>query len=477
MDLKSLVTANANERWLILANFLRQVGMQGAYFLGILGYAAYGFGGIATIVMTIMLIVNIANMVGSIIGGAIVDRIGPRKTILYSSIAVVLISLSALLTQGNVTAFAVFVAFFGLSTTILNTAFSSFAPYLEKGKVGLRRVNSFLTIGAFIATVIGPAIGAIATGIFPVYSVFIILAVVTAAAALITIKVHEVYAPHLESEDDDDVQHETEKPNAEQDVVAASEALAQAHGIQLTDPVRVTETSITPGTALAGRDLTKRQVKEKANPFKEAMEGWHIIRQSRSLRYYLMVAVAMIFGFGAFDALEPIFFQQVLAVDISVLGWIYALAGVGLIIGVVALALFPIKWVNSRLLIWVLIICGFGAVAYVATTNLWIVAVGQLITGVAFGIFDPLMRTMVQADSPLKAVGRVLGTINMISLGLLLIPLVIAPWLSNLWGVQPVLILAGATPIIFGLLLFPEGRRIDKATASSRNIESLDVLE
>jgi len=476
---KLLATGNVSERWLTLANFVREVGMQAAYWIGIFGYAAFGFGGDATTVMIIMLTVNISQMVGSIIGGGIVDKVGPRKTILWSSIFVATVCLSAIFIQGNLTAFVIFAAFFGVTTTVLNTAYTSFAPYLERGKSGLRRVNSFLTIGTFIAAVVGPVLGAIATERFPVFSVFILMAIVTTVGALIILKVKEKYSPEEANDessdgtDDDLVFGETEYSHA---LELEAEREARQHGIELNDPVRVTSTSIAAGTAVAGRNAPKRRVK-KSSPFGEALEGWNLIRQSRSLRYYLMITIGMIFGFGAFDALEPIYFQQILQVDISMMGWINAIGGIGLIVGVVLLAIFPLRWINARTLIALSVICGIGAIAYIATVNLWWVAAGQLILGFAFGVFDPLMRTMVQADSPLKAVGRVLGTINMITIGLILIPLVLAPWLSDVLGVQQVLIVAGALPIVFGLLLYPSGSRVDKEAAGRRQIEGVDIIE
>jgi MFS family permease len=350
----------------------------------------------------------------------------------------------------------------------------SFAPYLERGKAGLRRVNSYLTIGTFIAAVVGPALGAVATGQFSVYSVFILMGVVTAIGAVVSLKVHEKYSPEDEKGEEKDPAHK--ESTHSQVLEAEAEKLAVERGINLTEPVRPTQTSVTAGTSLAGRNVPKRRVK-KENPFAEALEGWNIIKKSRNLRYYLMVAIAMIFGFGAFDALEPIYFKQILEVDISALGWINAIGGVGLIIGVVLLAVFPLKWINSRLLVFLLLVCGIGSVVYVATFSLWWVAAGQLILGFVFGIFDPLMRTLVQADSPLEAVGRVLGTINMISLGLLLIPLVVAPWLSDLLGVQQVLIIMGALPIVFGVLLFPNAKRLDKDVGDTRQIEGVSALD
>jgi len=469
---------NINEGLLTLANFIRETGIQAAYWLGILGYAAYGFGGNPRIVMTVMLAVNVSQMVGNLIGGNIVDRIGPRRTVLYSSVAVIFMGLCSVFASDEVTTFVIFAGCFSIAITILNTGYTSFAPYLERGKQGLRRVNSFLTTGTFIAAVVGPVVGAIATARFSIVSVFFFMAIVTTIGALIILKVEEKHSPN-----DDDSSDESDLSFGEtkHSRILQEEAEREAHkrGITLTEPVRVTQTSIAAGTALAGRTAPKRRVKE-AKPFSEALEGWSIIRKSRSLRYYLMVFVAMIFGFGAFDALEPVYFKQVLQVDISAFGWVNAVGGIGLIVGVALLAAFPLKWVNARLLIALLAICGVGAVVYIGTLQLVWVAVGQLILGFAFGVFDPLMRTMVQADSPLEAVGRVLGTINMIGLGILLIPLVAAPWLADLLGVQQVLILMGALPLIFAILLYPSGKRLDKeatADGSRRQIESIDVIE
>ena len=463
MNIKDYLSVDRNEGWLMLANFIRETGAAAAYLIGIFGYAAYGFGGEPATVMYIMLVINIAIMVGNFIGGGLVDKIGPRKTILFSSITVVLVSFTALMIEGDLTAFLIFTGVYGICITVLSSGYLSFAPYLEKGKEGLRRVNSFLTMGTFIAAIVGAAVGAVIAEQFSVYAVFILLAVVTAIAALVTLRVREKYSP------DDEENEGTEK----EDEVAK---LAEEHDLSLTEPIRPVGTSVAAGNVLVGRTAEKRRVK-KENPFGEAIEGWRIIRNSRTLKYYLAVAIAIVFGFGAFDALEPLYFKQILQVDISAIGWVNAVGGFGMIIGIALLATFPPKWISSRLLIFLMVLCGVGSVIYVATLSLVWVAVGNLILSFVFGIFDPLLRTLVQADTPLEAVGRVLGTINMIVIGLLLIPLVISPWLADLFGVQQVLILMGALPIAFAALLYPSGRKLDKDVAGSRKIEGVDIFE
>ena len=466
MNIKDYLSVDRNEGWLMLANFIRETGAAAAYIIGIFGYAAYGFGGEPATVMYIMLVINIAIMVGNFIGGGLVDKIGPRKTILFSSITVVFVSFTALMIEGDLTAFLIFTGVYGICITVLSSGYLSFAPYLEKGKEGLRRVNSFLTMGTFIALIVGSGLGALIAEQFSVYSVFILLAIVTAVAALVILRVKEKYSP--------DDENDEESAIATVDIEVAR--LAEEHKLKLTEPIRPVGTSVAAGNVLVGRTAEKRKVK-KENPFGEAIEGWRIIRSSRTLKYYLAVAIAIVFGFGAFDALEPLYFKQVLQVDISAIGWVNAVGGFGLIIGVALLAAFPPKWINSRLLIFLMLVCGVGSVIYVATLSLVWVAVGNFVLSFVFGIFDPLLRTLVQADTPLEAVGRVLGTINMIVIGLLLIPLVISPWLANLFGVQQVLILMGALPIVFAALLYPSGRKLDRETAGSRQIESVDIFE
>ena len=463
MNIKDYLSVDRNEGWLMLANFIRETGAAAAYLIGIFGYAAYGFGGNPATVMYIMLVINIAIMVGNFIGGGLVDKIGPRKTILFSSITVVLVSFTALMIEGDLTSFLIFTGVYGICITVLSSGYLSFAPYLEKGKEGLRRVNSFLTMGTFIAAIVGAAVGAVIAEQFSVYAVFILLAVVTAIAALVTLRVKEKYSP------DDEENEGTEKEGE----VAK---IAEEHDLSLTEPIRPVGTSVAAGNVLVGRTAEKRRVK-KENPFGEAIEGWRIIRNSRTLKYYLAVAIAIVFGFGAFDALEPLYFKQILQVDISAIGWVNAVGGFGMIIGIALLATFPPKWISSRLLIFLMVLCGVGSVIYVATLSLVWVAVGNLILSFVFGIFDPLLRTLVQADTPLEAVGRVLGTINIIVIGLLLIPLVISPWLAELLGVQQVLILMGALPIAFAALLYPSGRKLDREAAGSRQIEGVDIFE
>ena len=469
MNIKDYLSLDRNERRLMLANFIRETGAAAAYIIGIFGYAAYGFGGDPATVMYIMLVINVAIMVGNFIGGGLVDRIGPRKTVLFSSITVVLVSFTALMIEGDLTAFLIFTGVYGICITVLSSGYLSFAPYLEKGKEGLRRVNSFLTMGTFIALIVGSGVGAVIAEQFSVYSVFILLAVVTAMAALVMLRVQEKYSPDDEGEEE-----------SEESVIATVDTevarLAEEHKLKLTEPIRPVGTSVAAGNVLVGRTAEKRRVK-KESPFGEAIEGWRIIRSSRTLKYYLAVAIAIVFGFGAFDALESLYFKQVLQVDIYAIGWVHAIGGLGLIIGVALLTTFPTKWISSRLLIFLMLLCGVGSVIYVATLSLVWVAVGNFILSFVFGIFDPLLRTLVQADTPLEAVGRVLGTINMIVVGLLLIPLVISPWLSDLFGVQQVLILMGALPIAFAALLYPSGRKLDREAAGSRKIEGVDIFE
>ena len=53
----------------------------------------------------------------------------------------------------------------------------------------------------------------------------------------------------------------------------------------------------------------------------------------RTLRYVILAGTAVWFGFGAFSALEPLFFRDVVGVGVEWIGWMNTAFSVGLISG------------------------------------------------------------------------------------------------------------------------------------------------
>ena len=416
MNFKVLARATINERWLMLANLISEMGLASVFFVGFAGYAAYGFDGDARLVALVMFTLHFSAMLGAAVGGIVVDRVGPRKTVLIAGAIMFAACIFGQFVDNRFYLFLAFAAAFGFTAAMIRMGYASFAPYLERNKSGLQKVNALITIGAYSAMIFGPALGGLITSQLPTPRVFLLtLTLIPISLILIALRVREEYTPKR-------------KPKEEQ------------------------------GT-----------------PLREFFEGAAVIKRSRSLRFYLLAAIAMIFSFGAFDALESVFFKTVLQVEVHWLGWMGALIGLGLVLGALTLSILPGKMVSARLLLLLMVLNGIGSIIYVATHNMVILGIGNFITGFALGAFMPMIRTLIQADSPLESAGRVWGTVDMMRIGLLTLPLAASPFVADLFlGVQNTLIAAGALTVVLALILAPMGLKVDARKKDQRLITQVD---
>ncbi|MEY8436943.1 hypothetical protein AAK967_04260 [Atopobiaceae bacterium 24-176] len=76
---------------------------------------------------------------------------------------------------------------------------------------------------------------------------------------------------------------------------------------------------------------------------------------------------------------------------------------------------------------------------------------GRAVLGVGWGLFEPLLNLVVQRDAPEGAVGRVMGVLQMGQRSSGVLPLLAAPFLAQVFGVQPVLVVAGVVATVAGL--------------------------
>ena len=423
-----------NEGRLIAASVFMCMAVDTAYFVGFVGYAAYGLNGNASLIAFTMAVLSVFFMFGNLLGGIIVDRIGPRRTAIYSNIALIVLCIAAQFIGTNFTLFILLGSLFGLVGATQQCAFASFAPYLFRDREGIRRINSYKTTAGFLSTIVGSLLGAFIVSVFAKLHLFLFVAALALVSTAIVYFVYERYSPH---EDDDD-------------------------GTELAE---LTETAQTAETAKL-TNLASTAPRKKPHPIRDALQGWHLIRGSASLRFYLFIAIAMWFSFGAFDALESIYYRDILHMPMAWVGWVNAIIGAGCALGAFALSRIPRKYIRAFLLVALLAFEGASTILYIATKEVLWSAIGAFILGIAYGIVDPLLRTLIQADSPLKAAGRVLGTVDMVRKGFTLIPLAIAPTLAGRFGVQPVLVGASVLTILLAAALYPTSRRLDTATTA-----------
>ena len=394
-----------DERLLVLARFLARMGFESSYFIGILGTVTYVLGSDAWGTATVMLVVNLALATGGMASGVLVDRVGPRRTLAASLALIAVCGLAGQLFEPSIVQMALLAGAIGLLAGFSDTAFRSFPPYLVEGTERLKRLNGLMETATNVAIVFGPMLGALVSSAFPVRCVFVMLALLSTAAAAVTLAAREQLCP-------------------------ADRRLADGQEAN-DDP-----------------DSTGRFWPDLA-------EGLRVTLRSPVLRLICIAGFLGFFAFGAFDALESIFYRDVLLVGVEWMGWLTAVMGVGCVAGSIALVRTPARRVGTRLLLLALFVVGVGSMLYVGTPIVWCAAAGQLVLGFGFGFLVPLQSTLVQRECDLAHVGRVTAVTRVILQSAGIVPLLFAPALASAFGVQPVLFgaacVVAAVPVLMGL--------------------------
>lgn len=290
------------------------------------------------------------------------------------------------------------VALFGLATAPIMTASGSFPPYLTDDPDRIESINSLFEGAGALAFVIGPGAGALLAGRFGIDSVFWLDAILTTIGALLVLPV-------------------------------------------ATPP--------------------KRKSGEQ-HPMRELVDGLALTYRMPSLRYYVLTGTLVWFSFGAFGALEPLFYRDVVGTGVETIGYMNSLFGAGIAFGAWMLTRLPSQVTSARGLAILVALVGAGAGLYVGTTNLVIIGLGSLVWGTVIGAVEPLLRTLMQLDAPEEYVGRVMGTAQVHRHAGEIVPLALAPGLAAAFGVQPVMIGGGFIATVVALASLGFAARIDR---------------
>lgn len=410
-------------RRIVAANFFMMLGMQSVYFIGIIGCATYVLGGGAFESSALVFVMNAALMVGCLAGGPLVDAAGPRHILL-----VVLALLSATGVVGWVLPVSYLVLFalavmIGLTFGAGTTAIDAYPRYFSADAGELARVNGLNQAATGLSVVLGPALAGVISSLAPHQCVFSILAFAPLAALPV------VY-------------------------VTRERLSAAGAGDEAGD-------GATAGDAGdAADELADAPLAAKASRFlNDLAEGARIVFGRADLRVLFIIGFLGFFAYGAFDSLESLFYRDVLRVGSDWMGWLSAISGVGGVVGSLLVLAIPKKRFSTWLLAVTLFVLGVGSVVYTATDNAYVAAAGQLICGVGFGALAPVRTTLVQGRCEPGNVGRVasLMRVGMNSAGT--VPLLVAPALSGVFGVQAVLVSASLLAAVVGAFFMARFRR------------------
>lgn len=386
-----------------LARFISRVGGEAAFFVGIWGKATYEFQATPAQLAVVMGALGVASLVGSLWSGYLVDRFGPRRVLVAFEITFVPAALAVTL-AGNLGQLTILVFLIGLLGAPIYTAVASLGPYLTDDVAELTRINSWLEGAGWAAVIVGPAAGALAVRFLSLDAIFVLDAATSLVGALL----------------------------------------------------------------VAGIRLRPVQRAEGQTGFREEMTaGARFVVSRADLRFVLLAGSSVWLAFGAFSALEPLFYREVLKTGPEALGWVNSLFGVGLVAGTLLVPKLPVFWRTTRGLASVVALNGVGGLIYVGTDRMVVVVAGALVWGAVIGVMVPVYRTILQTRTPHHLTGRVQAASQTMADSLRLVPLLLVPTLAVRYGVQPVLIVNVVLLALLGVSLLPLAHRYETSPTAS----------
>lgn len=383
----------------VAARFISRAGGEAAFFVGVWGKAAYELHATAGQIAVLMAVLAVSGILGTMVAGVLVDRYDPRRVLAGAELFFVPTALAFLLPT-QMWQLTALAALLGFFGSPVMTASASFAPFLTTEDAPIERVNAWIEGAGSLSFVIGPGLGALLAAYVSLDAVFILDALTSLVAVFL------VWGVHL--------------------------------------------------------NRAEREPGRRGRAVEELREGLRYVYGNRALRYPVLIGTAVWLGFGAFGALEPLFYRDVLKVGVEVIGYMNTVFGLGLVGGAWLSTRLPGRTMSARGLAVVSSLVGFGAILYVGTRSLLVVALGALVWGAVIGVADVLLKVLIQSATPDHLMGRAVGAAQMHRQAGELVPLAVAPSLAASFGVQAVLIggglvLAGAAAFSWG-----EARAVDR---------------
>ena len=389
------------------------LGVQAAYFIGIVGVLTYELKASTMALAAAVGIFNLCIIVANTCGGTLLDVKGPRVHTAATVAVVVASCLVYQIVEVSVASVLAMSAAFGFSCGMGFPYLTAYPAYLTHRSGELQQVNALLSVASNAAVAVGPAIGGIIASVFPAQRVFVFPAVLGVAAIV---------------------------PAAALLKQIAATGMRSLHGLEDASSVYANEGM----QGDAGEAAASVPTVEKGT-FGDSVRT---VMGSSVLSLLFWGGVLAYAGYGAFDPLESLYYRDVLHVGIAWMGWLSSAAGVGSFAGAMLSLRVPNSWVNVRTLLLLIALQGAACLLYVGTPFVICALAGQVLLGCAFGMITPLQNTLVQMRAPKHLLGRVNSVMNAGFNGAGVIPLFAAPVLADMFSVQAVLLGASAFVLI-----------------------------
>lgn len=403
--------APRNVRRLVVAHAVSRAGGTAAFFVGLWGLSAYELGATPGQLALLTAGIGATALVGSAVSGVLVDRVGPKR-VLVGGEALFVPAILLLTTADSMVELTVTAIPAWFLLAFVQNALASMPPFLTDDPRTLERVNGAVEVGGNVAFVAGPALGAFVAGLVSIDAIF----VVDAATSLVAV------------------------------------ALVARLAVR---PVA--------GRAGAGSGVA------------EFVDGFRYAFGHPPVRFVLLIGTVTFLSFGAFTALEPLFFRDVVGAPVETLGWVNTVFGAGLVAGAAVVGRAAGRLLTMRALAVLTAAGGLGAVGYTSTGDLRVILVAAVGWGTVLGVLLPLLRTLLQLHTREGYVGRVMGAFGVQHQVGEMLPLAVLPAVAAALGVQPTLVATGVLLVVLAVAAFPRARALDLRLAAPEGALDLDL--
>ena len=128
----------------ISRRFIPRTGGEAAFFVGIWGKASYDLDSTPGQLALLMGVMGVMALIGTTIGGVLIDRFDPKKVMLYGEIAFVPSAIAPMFAD-TMAQMTLSIAVLSLFSMIVYTSVASFPPYLTDDDEKLKGINGALS--------------------------------------------------------------------------------------------------------------------------------------------------------------------------------------------------------------------------------------------------------------------------------------------------------------------------------------------
>jgi MFS family permease len=374
---------------LFVGSALNSIGSWAA-LVAMWGFASYRFHADAGAIALIGLAWAVPSALLSPFTGLPIDRLGPRRVIIAAYVLGSATSVAMAL-AGTLRMLILLGAVHGLSEAFARPANSALPPRLVDSEHDLLAANSLLGSASQSSIVFGPLVAAAAISAFGLRGAFIVDAATfwAAIAVMVPLRLRPV-----------------------------SQAVgADRDGVRLRDQI---------------------------------VDGVRVSASNRTLRFTMLLSVAVFLTWGTFLVIEPLYCRDVLHRSAEVFALFQMTFGVGLVGTGLLLPQLGERVVRGRAVAGAVLLSGLAAGTYIGTRSVVVAMVGVFLWGVDVAFFVAPAQTLLQRHSPEHLHGRVMALWNSVQSWANVVALPLAAALAGAWGPRATGLAMGSIAVAAG---------------------------